>query len=145
MRHGILNAIFTIAISAIPTWANAQNAYRCGNSYSQTPCADGKTLDLSDNRTLAQKNQATAAAANRSEEVAALQKARLAREKRELTAKKTPAGVIAPAAAPAGVSVPSDKSNAKRRKKAAAEFAAPKAAKGTAKQPSKAGKAGKAR
>ena len=139
MRHGILNAIFIIAISAIPTWANAQNAYRCGYSYSQTPCADGKTLDLSDNRTLAQKNQATAAAANRVEEVAALEKARLAREKRELTAKKTPAGVIAPAAAPVGIPAGGDKSRAKLRKKAASEFGAPKSAKKKVKQSSKAG------
>lgn len=138
MHHGISNAIIIIAISVVSTWANAQKAYRCGNSYSQTPCADGKSLDLTDNRTAAQQKQAVAATANRAEEVAVLEKARLARERQELAAKKIPAGVIAPAVAPAGVAVKSDKVRAKQRKKAASEFAAPKATSKKVKRSSKA-------
>lgn len=140
MRKGILNAIFIVALSVIPTWANAQKVYRCGNSYSQTPCADGKALDLADNRTAAQQKQAAAATSNRVEEVAALEKARVAQEKRELTAKKVPAAVIAPAVGPVGVPAKSDKARAKLRKKTAADFDATSTQKKKAKQTSKAAK-----
>ena len=140
MRKGILNAIFIVALSVIPTWANAQKVYRCGNSYSQTPCADGKALDLADNRTAAQQKQAAAATSNRVEEVAALEKARVAQEKRELTAKKVPAAVIAPAVGPVGVPAKSDKARAKLRKKAASDLAASASAKNKVKLPSKAAK-----
>lgn len=143
MRQEILKAIFIIAISVISTWANAQKAYRCGNSYSQTPCADGKALDLMDNRTAAQQKQAAAANSNRAEDVAALEKARIAREKRELTAKKAPAAVIAPAAAPPGAPAKSDKARAKLRKKAAADLAATESPKKKVKQKSKTAKTAK--
>ncbi len=38
--------------------ANAQTTYKCGNSYSQTPCDAGKVIDTQDQRTAAQKEQA---------------------------------------------------------------------------------------
>ena len=35
--------------------AQAQTVYRCGNSYSQSPCADARALEADDPRTEAQR------------------------------------------------------------------------------------------
>ena len=45
MRIHPLIATFFIAACAISTGASAQKVYRCGNTYSQTPCGGGKTLE----------------------------------------------------------------------------------------------------
>jgi hypothetical protein len=47
MRQITIFAMLFIAFGAISTGASAQKVYRCGNTYSQTPCGDGKTLDTS--------------------------------------------------------------------------------------------------
>ena len=138
MQSKILFAIVIIANCSIPTWSNAQNLYRCGNTYSQTPCDNGKAIDVTDSRTAAQQKQAAAANSNRMAQAGALEKERLAREKRVLTTKKGPAAVIAPAAGPSGVPAPTDKALAKKRKKAAAEFAGKAPAAKKVKKPSKA-------
>ena len=137
MHHRICFAIFIIATCLIPTWANAQNLYRCGNTYSQTPCDNGKTIDVTDSRTAAQQKQAATATSNRVAEAGALEKERMAREKRVLVTKKAPAAVIGPAAGPSGVPAPNDKALAKRRKKAASDFAGKAPASKRVKQPSK--------
>ena len=115
-------------------WANAQKTYRCGNSYSQTPCTDGKTVDVTDSRTADQQKQAAAANASRMSEVSSLEKTRLAREKQELAARKVPAAVISPSATPSGLPAPNDKALAKRRKKTLSGFTAPTPTKKKAKQ-----------
>ncbi len=53
-------ALVLVALCAIQIKAHAQNAYRCGNSYSQTPCPGGVTIDAADNRSGAQKAQSDA-------------------------------------------------------------------------------------
>lgn len=50
-------AIILMACCALSTRAAAQNAYRCGNSYSQTPCPGGVPVDADDSRSKAQKAQ----------------------------------------------------------------------------------------
>ncbi|MDZ7893267.1 MAG: hypothetical protein U5L73_16140 [Rhodoferax sp.] len=47
MRHAFAFAIVFAALTATGTTAQAQKVYKCGNTYSQTPCGDGKTLDTS--------------------------------------------------------------------------------------------------
>ena len=136
----IVFTIIIVANYAIPTWANSQTLYRCGNTYSQTPCDNGKTIDVTDSRTAAQQKQAAAATSNRVAQAGVLEKERLAREKRVLTTKKGPAAVIAPAAGPSGVPAPTDKALAKRRKKAASDFAAKTPTQTNVKQRSKAKK-----
>ena len=136
----IVFTIIIVANYAIPTWANAQTLYRCGNTYSQTPCDHGKTIDVTDSRTAAQQKQAAAATSNRVALAGVLEKERLAREKRVLTTKKGPAAVIAPAAGPSGVPAPTDKALAKRRKKAASDLAANAPTQKNVKQRSKAKK-----
>lgn len=53
-------ALVLVALSAIQIKAHGQNAYRCGNSYSQTPCPGGVAVDTADNRSSAQKAQSDA-------------------------------------------------------------------------------------
>lgn len=52
-----------VLAAAVPTEASAQQAqlWRCGNVYSQQPCADGKTVDVRDARTTQQREQTKAA------------------------------------------------------------------------------------
>lgn len=51
-------ATFFIAGYALFSGAIAQQAYKCGNAYSETPCAGGKAIDARDKRTDEQKAQA---------------------------------------------------------------------------------------
>ena len=44
-------AMFTVAVLALPTGSWGQTVYRCGSSYSQTPCAGGVMTDIRDNNT----------------------------------------------------------------------------------------------
>lgn len=55
MKFCVRFATVFIAACAYFTGANAQNVYRCGASYSQTPCPDGTELNVSDPRTAEQK------------------------------------------------------------------------------------------
>lgn len=43
--------------------AHAQIAYRCGNAYSQEPCAQARAVDIGDSRTEAQRADAQRVAA----------------------------------------------------------------------------------
>ena len=60
-RPPISFAIILIAFCTLLTKAEAQNAYRCGNSYSQTPCPGGVPVDADDSRSKAQKTQSESA------------------------------------------------------------------------------------
>ncbi len=83
MRHAIAFAIVFAALTATGTAAQAQKVYKCGNTYSQTPCGDGKTLDttapdastdIARKQTVDKENKRQLAAAK------ALEKERLATE-----------------------------------------------------------------
>lgn len=88
MSHRPLFAIFLIATGAVFTSAQAQNIYRCGDSYSQSPCPGGVAIDASDSRTRAQKAQTEAATQRDRQTADALEKERLKRE--EAAARTTP-------------------------------------------------------
>jgi hypothetical protein len=74
----------------------AQNVYRCGNSYSQQPCADGRLVAASDSRSASQKAQTDRAAKQDAKSAAAMEKARLKEE-----AKPAPVGLPPPKASEA--------------------------------------------
>jgi hypothetical protein len=60
MRHCVLSIVLsTVSLLAMP--ATSQTVYRCGNSYSQAPCAGGQSIDASDSRDKTQKAQTDAA------------------------------------------------------------------------------------
>jgi hypothetical protein len=50
-----LSLIVAIAAISLCTGLSAQTVYRCGNSYSQTPCPGGGTVDATDSRTPEQR------------------------------------------------------------------------------------------
>ena len=54
--------------------------YRCGSSYSQAPCPDGKLIDAADPRSAAQGAEARKAAALERRRIAQLERERKARE-----------------------------------------------------------------
>jgi hypothetical protein len=53
-------ALVLVLLSTIQFKAHSQNTYRCGNSYSQTPCPGGVTVDTNDSRSNTQKTQSEA-------------------------------------------------------------------------------------
>lgn len=79
-RHILILALCCLGV--LP--ATAQTIYRCGNSYSQTPCAGGNALALDDKRDKAQeqarKAQADAATRRDLKTAATLEKSRLKEE-----------------------------------------------------------------
>lgn len=80
MIRPAVTATLLIAASAASTGAKAQNVYRCGDSYSQSPCAGGVAVDASDSRTRAQQAQAAADTARARQAANALEKDRLKQE-----------------------------------------------------------------
>ena len=60
--------------------AQAAPVYRCGSTYSQTPCPGGKLIDTADPRSQAQQAQARRVAAKERQQLAEMEKARAARE-----------------------------------------------------------------
>ena len=86
MQIVTFNAICLIAICALSTGATAQITYKCGDSYSQTPCPGAVVIDTADNRTAEQKLQADSATGRDARIAAAMQKTRIEQEKRDLAA-----------------------------------------------------------
>jgi hypothetical protein len=74
-------ALLCAALLCAPVFA--QQVYRCGadgREYSQTPCAQASTMDVSDTRTAAQREQAQANAARDMKLASQLEQERRARE-----------------------------------------------------------------
>jgi type II secretory pathway pseudopilin PulG len=119
----------------MPTGAWAQNIYKCGNSYSQQPCAGGSVVDTADSRSGAQKQAAEQASQRTAQAAAALEKARLQKDKADLqaptpTAKPTVKPAVKPdkpqaaAASQPKDSQPAQKTAKKPRLSGANEFKA---------------------
>jgi G3E family GTPase len=116
-----LTAALSCALAALPGLATAQLSYKCGNSYSQTPCPDAVVLDKTDQRTSAQKAQADQATQRDARLASTMEKARLQQEAKNLAA-NTPA---TKASRPASAS----KHSADKTKKVRVKKAVPPAAK----------------
>ena len=91
MVNRLLKASFFIATASACMLAGAQNVYKCGSSYSQTPCAAGTVVDVSDPRTAAQKAQTDAATLRDARVADALERSRLSQEARDRAASKAAA------------------------------------------------------
>ena len=79
-----INTIFAtvfIAACAICTGASAQKVYKCGASYSQTPCPDAVTIHAEDTRSQAQQMDSKKVIARDVAAANAAEKARLKEEK----------------------------------------------------------------
>lgn len=115
MIRWMLMAVLGLASASAP----AQLIYRCGDTYSQTPCPGGRILESSDPRTAAQRAQARKAAAKERELAAKMERERLVQEAK--AAASQPAGFeTAPQAAEPAESKPAKgagKPKAKTRSK----------------------------
>jgi hypothetical protein len=77
--HPVLVA-FAASLFLITTGLCQAQTYRCGDSYSATPCADGTAIDSSDTRTPAQQKAALASTQRQQAQASALEKDRLKKE-----------------------------------------------------------------
>ena len=141
MNKNLPAFVFAVAcaLSAMQP-AAAQTVYRCGDSYSQKPCAGGALVPTDDARSEAQRAQAREAAQRDGKAADAMQKARLKEEARPVQAyipapasqsaaeEKKPGAAVKPkkpqyftAAAPRkpGEAAPKKKSKAKKKDAAA--------------------------
>ena len=75
-----LFTLFFIATCAGYTWATDSNIYKCGTTYSQTPCAGAVAVQVQDARTKEQKLQSDAAIMQQGKAANAMEKARLTEE-----------------------------------------------------------------
>lgn len=73
-------ATLLIAVCAVSTGAWGQKVYRCGTSYSQTPCADAVAVDVTDTRSKTQKAQADSLTRRDAATANAMEKTRLQEE-----------------------------------------------------------------
>jgi hypothetical protein len=77
-------AIFLEALCALSTGVQAQTVYKCGTTYSQTPCPEAVPVKVEDSRDAAQKKQADAVILSNKKTGQLMEKERLAQEKKEL-------------------------------------------------------------
>jgi hypothetical protein len=88
MSH-VFRRFFTLTTMVVlASSVDAQTTYKCGNGYSQTPCADGKIIATDDARTDEQKRQADASTTRNQAAAKALEKERIAQEKKDALALK---------------------------------------------------------
>ncbi|MBC7917629.1 MAG: hypothetical protein H7Y28_07460 [Rhodoferax sp.] len=90
----LVNAIVLVAGLAMSTGAAAQSVYKCGNNYSQIPCADAVKLSTEDARTAAQKKDSEKAVARDMQAAKTMEKERLVEEKKAQASGKESAKVI---------------------------------------------------
>lgn len=92
MKHTTPFAAIFIACCIVSTGAQSQKVYRCGDTYSQKPCADAVVVDVSDPRSQTQKARADAETRRELAAANAMEKARLKEEAqmRSDRAKQTP-------------------------------------------------------
>ena len=86
MRQSLFTFIATVAMSAVAAPSVAQTTYKCGNSYSETPCADGKVVPAQDSRTVEQIRQAKETAKRQKVAASDFEKDRIKQEKRDAAA-----------------------------------------------------------
>jgi hypothetical protein len=107
-------ATLLLALSAcwLPAQAQAQNVYRCGESYGNTPCPGGTVVPTDDPRSAAQRAQTDAATRRDARSAQLLEQERIRRER-----KPAPAIILAPAPADEPAPSAADKPVAKGKLK----------------------------
>jgi hypothetical protein len=114
MNHWIV--VLALSTASLGVQA-AQPVYRCGSTYSQVPCPEGRVVDATDPRSAAQRAEARRVAAAERQQAAQME-----RDRREQEAAQRPAaasGFDSRAPAPdAAASNPERGRHAKKRSKA---------------------------
>ena len=85
MKNAFVVATICIAAYALSTGAWGQKVYKCGSSYSQTPCADGTTIDVKDERSKDDKAAADQATKRDMKVANNMEKARIKEEKEAIS------------------------------------------------------------
>ena len=121
-------ALFFIAILSITTGTLAQSTYKCGNTYSATPCTGGAAIDTADTRTSQQRAQSEAATSKAAKAGEAMEKSRLTQERAHAKAQADSVGagatVISAQNPGQDASEPISKAEAKKKKNAPEYFTA---------------------
>ena len=76
MSPDLLLALVVLASGLMPAPVTGQAVYRCADSYSQTPCPGGQSIDTRDGREATQKAQADAATARQNQTARSLEQER---------------------------------------------------------------------
>ncbi len=115
----LLKATLFIAINALTTGLNAENVYKCGDTYSQKPCPGASTVQVDDGRDPAQKKQTDMAIRTDEKLAQSMEKERLMQEKQNLAAHKpiTPEAVARVSASPPPLTKITPKKLKKKAKK----------------------------
>jgi hypothetical protein len=87
--------VFSVALCVVSNFASAQATYKCGNSYSETPCANAVIVESRDDRTREQKLQAEASTKTNEKMVKKFASERTKREKKEAAANRKAAEIHA--------------------------------------------------
>ncbi len=117
----LFNAFLVLLPGVVASAAAAQPAYRCGNSYSQTPCPQAVVINSADQRTPLQKAQTDKATVRDARTADVMEKARLRQEAID-RANNTPPAITASAAKRAA-SAPEPGQLKKKKKKKPDHFA----------------------
>ena len=80
IRRHCLVTLLLIAISPYSHWAKAEKVYKCGSTYSQTPCPGSTTLELDDTRDPAEKKRMDAQTRRNADLARDMEQSRLASE-----------------------------------------------------------------
>jgi len=120
-RQPLSVAALTLLVASclLACWAGpagAQAVYRCGNLYSQQPCADALPLDAADSRTAAQSAQTQAAASRAASSAQRMEKERLAQAAQAVANSRAPAQRAKPPASAASAPMNSPTHSPDRRK-----------------------------
>jgi len=70
-----------VLLSMLPMALQSQTIYRCGNTYSQTPCPGASLIAAGDSRSPEQKAQTDAAAAQAARQAERMERERMERER----------------------------------------------------------------
>ena len=89
MHKNGIQAFFMVAGMVVSMGLGAQSIYRCGNTYSQTPCPGAEPLLLNDARQPEQKQQTYAAAGQAAKLAQTMEQTRIAEEKRLLAGRQS--------------------------------------------------------
>jgi hypothetical protein len=104
--HSVLASLLLAGGAASAT---AAPIYRCGSTYSQTPCPGGSVVESTDTRSAAQRAEARRIADNERKAAEEMERQRKQREKEEAEKNRAqPPAPAAPASGPSVVSAPED-------------------------------------
>ena len=108
-----MKIILTLLLWLAASCAGAQSVYRCGSAYSESPCPQARTVDVSDARSNAQRAEAVQVAADEKRLGTQMERDRLA-----LLATQKPLGATSLSGTPPASAKPAERNHAKKLKKA---------------------------